>query len=57
MTLLDAALVVLVLLLLAGVLVVIARMLADEEGAGHPDSPWPRWTSRGRNHHRREPHP
>ena len=54
MTLLDGALIALVLLLLIGVMVVIARMLADEEGAGHPDSPWPRWSSQGRNHHEGE---
>jgi hypothetical protein len=54
MTLLDGALIVLVLLLLIGAMVVVARMLADEDGARHPDSPWPRWTRRGRNHHEGE---
>ena len=54
MTLLDGALIALVLLLLIGVMVVIARMLADEDGGDHPDSPWPRWNPRGRNHHEGE---
>ena len=48
MTLLDGALVALVVILVIGVIVLVTRMLADEDGDGHPDGPWPRWSSRGR---------
>lgn len=44
MTILDGALIVLVLLLLLGVIAGVSRMLADEDGDGLPDAPWPhRW--------------
>jgi len=48
MTLLDGALIGLVVMLLIGVIAVISRLLADEDGDGHPEGPWPRWSSRGR---------
>jgi hypothetical protein len=48
MTLLDGALIALVVLLVLGVVAVVSRLLADEDGDGHPDGPWPRWSPRGR---------
>ncbi len=48
MTLLDGALVALVVILVIGVTVLVTRMLADEDDDSHPDGPWPRWSSRGR---------
>jgi hypothetical protein len=32
-----------------GVVAVVSRLVADEDGDGHPDAPWPRWSSRGRH--------
>jgi hypothetical protein len=48
MTLLDGALIALVVVLVSGVVAVIWRLLRDEDGDGHPDGPWPRWSARGR---------
>lgn len=48
MTLLDAALITLVVILLLGVVAVIARMLADADGDGVPDAPWLPWRNRSR---------
>lgn len=48
MTLLDGALIALVVILVIGVSAVIWRLLSDEDGDGHPDGPWPHWSSRGR---------
>jgi hypothetical protein len=49
MTFLDGALIALVVVLVMGVVAVVSRLVADEDGDGHPDTPWPRWLSRGRN--------
>jgi hypothetical protein len=48
MSLLDGALIGLVVLIAIGVVVLISRMLADEDGDGQPDDPWPRWSSHDR---------
>jgi hypothetical protein len=48
MTLLDGGLIGVVVLLVSGVVAVIWRLLSDEDGDGHPDGPWPRWTPRDR---------
>ena len=48
MTLVDGVLIGLVVLLAIGVIVLVLRALADEDGDGHPDDPWPRWSSRDR---------
>ncbi len=45
MTLLDAALIALVVLLALGVIAGVSRMLGDDDGEDHPDAPWPRWSS------------
>ena len=45
MTFLDAALIGLVVLIAIGVIAGVSRMLADEDGDGDPDGPWPRWSS------------
>lgn len=50
MTLLDGALIGLVVLLAGGITAGILRMLADEDGDGRPDAPWPRWSPF--SHHR-----
>jgi hypothetical protein len=49
MTFLDGALIGLVVMLALGVVAVVSRLVADEDGDGHPDAPWPRWSSRGRH--------
>ena len=48
MTLLDGALILLVVVLALGVIAGVTWMLRDEEGDDHPDAPWPRWTSADR---------
>jgi hypothetical protein len=47
-TLLDGALIGLVMLLAIGVIAGVSRMLADEDGDGRPDAPWPPWPHRHR---------
>ena len=47
MTLLDGALIALVMLAALGVVAVVARMLSDADGDGIPDVPWPPWRQHG----------
>lgn len=47
MSLLDGALIALVMLAALGVLAVVARMLSDADGDGIPDVPWPPWRRHG----------
>jgi hypothetical protein len=48
MTLLDGALIGLVVLIAIGVIAVVSHMLGDEDGGGDPEGPWPRWSSHDR---------
>jgi hypothetical protein len=47
MTLLDGALIGLVVLIAIGVIAVVSHMLGDDSDSD-PDGPWPRWSSHDR---------